>query len=102
MSCYWFQQGRCAFKHFYAELVFDILARVPDARTGLLKCAAGGQCDNIPQEYIDFALRDETLVQDLIEQNEAFMSLVNKYTDRTEQANRQQPQLPVITPGDNT
>jgi len=102
-KCFWFEQGRCGLDYMERQLVFDILARNPTARQSLLECASGPitGCVEFDQDYIDFAMRDDTLVEDLIEQNQAFMDFVRRYTDRTEDANRTQPATPVLPPGED-
>lgn len=102
-KCFWFEQGRCGLDYFEPRLVFDILARNPTARQALLSCASGTitGCTDIEQDYIDFAMRDDTLVQDLIEANEQFMDFVRRYTDRTAEANRAQPATPVVPPSED-
>jgi hypothetical protein len=85
------------------SLVYSIMARNPVSRAALLKCGSdlSSGCMNIEENYIAFAMRDDTLVKDLIEENAEFLAHVQQYNDRHREANGQQPQTPVLKPSED-
>lgn len=83
-DCYWYSQGKCMLYEVPEIWVYQWLAKVPQAREDLLKCAGHGMCSQTDPDWVDFAESGITQM-DAIEASDEWQSWANKFVDRHRQ-----------------